>query len=71
MSAEGHDAGKKTSGHKCHNGTDISGCMVGVLIHTADIEDRDGAGRLLASIRRLYPRLRHVFADGGYAGQKR
>ena len=25
---------------------------------------------LLASIRRLYPWLRHIFADGGYAGQK-
>jgi transposase len=25
---------------------------------------------LLASIRHLYPWLRHVFADGGYAGDK-
>ena len=38
--------------------------------HTADIQDRDGAVPLLASIRGLYPWLRHVFADGGYAGQK-
>ena len=29
-----------------------------------------GAVPLLASIRRCYPWLRHVFADGGYAGQK-
>ena len=26
--------------------------------------------RLLASIRHLFPWLRHVFADGGYAGEK-
>ena len=26
--------------------------------------------RVLAPIRRLYPWLRHVFADGGYAGDK-
>jgi transposase len=25
---------------------------------------------VLASIRRLYPWLRHIFADGGYAGDK-
>ena len=36
----------------------------------ADIQDRDGAPDLLASIRSLYPWLRHVFADGGYAGDK-
>ena len=26
--------------------------------------------RVLASIRYLFPWLRHVFADGGYAGEK-
>jgi transposase len=35
-----------------------------------DIQDRDGAPGLLASIRYLFPWLRHVFADGGYAGDK-
>lgn len=39
-------------------------------MHTADIQDRDGAVPLLASIRRGFPCLRHVFADGGYAGPK-
>ena len=36
----------------------------------ASLQDRDGAPRVLASIRSLYPWLRHIFADGGYAGQK-
>ena len=67
---KGYDAGKKISGRKRHIVTDTSGFLVGLLIHTADIQDRDGAVPLLASIRSLYPRLRHVFADGGYAGQK-
>ena len=40
------------------------------IIHAADIQDRDGGSLVLASIRRLYPWLRHVFADGGYAGEK-
>ena len=36
----------------------------------ADVQDRDGAVPLLASIRHAFPWLRHVFADGGYAGTK-
>jgi len=44
--------------------------MVGLTVHGADIQDRDGAPALLKSIRHRQPWLRHVFADGGYAGQK-
>jgi transposase len=39
-------------------------------VHAADIQDRDGGSLTLASIRSLYPWLRHIFADGGYAGGK-
>ncbi|ESX66254.1 hypothetical protein X759_27750 [Mesorhizobium sp. LSHC420B00] len=44
--------------------------MVGLTVHTANIQDRDGAVGVSASIRRLYPWLRHLFADGAYAGEK-
>ena len=40
------------------------------MIHAADVQDRDGAPGVLASIRRGFPWLRHVFADGAYAGKK-
>jgi putative transposase len=40
------------------------------VIHTADIQDRDGAPLVLAEIIKRFPWLRHVFADGGYAGDK-
>lgn len=40
------------------------------MIHTADIQDRDGAPLVLAEIIKRFPWLRHVFADGGYAGEK-
>ena len=40
------------------------------MIHTADIQDRDGAPLVLTGIIRRFPWLRHVFADGGYAGNK-
>lgn len=66
----GFDAGKKVKGRKRHIVTDTGGLMVGGIIHAADIQDRDGAPDLLASIRYGFPWLRHVFADGGYAGPK-
>jgi len=50
--------------------TDTNGLLVGAQVHGADIQDRDGAVGVLASIRDLFPWLRHVFADGGYAGEK-
>lgn len=37
-------------------------------VHSADIQDRDGAPDLLKTIRHRWPWLLHVFADGGYAG---
>ena len=66
----GFDAGKKIKGRKRHIVTDTQGNLVGLVVHEADIQDRDGAPRVLSSIRALYPWLRHVFADGGYAGDK-
>ena len=66
----GFDAGKKVKGRKRHIVTDTEGHLVGVEVHTADIQDRDGAVGVIASIRSLYPWLRHLFADGAYAGDK-
>ena len=66
----GYDAGKKIKGRKRHILTDTGGLLVGAIVHTADIQDRDGAPDVLAAIRSSFPWLRHVFADGGYAGEK-
>ena len=66
----GYDAGKKINGRKRHIVTDTQGNLVGLVVHPADIQDRDGGSFTLASIRFRYPWLRHVFADGGYAGDK-
>ena len=57
-------------GRKRHILTDTLGLLVGAIVHTADIQDRDGAPSVLASIRTSFPWLRHLFADGGYAGEK-
>jgi len=66
--SRGYDAGKKIKGRKRHVLTDTNGLLVGAVIHTADIQDRDGAPLVLDSVRRKFPWLRHVFADGAYAG---
>jgi len=66
----GYDAGKRIMGRKRHIVVDTLGLLFGVVVHPADIQDRDGAPAVLASIRRTCPWLRHVFADGGYAGPK-
>ncbi len=66
----GYDAGKKIKGRKRHILTDTNGLLVAASVHEADVQDRDGAVPLLASIRHAFPWLRHVFADGGYAGTK-
>ena len=66
----GYDAGKKIKGRKRHIVTDTLGLLIGLLVHGADIQDRDGAPGLLKSIRYAFPWLRHVFADGAYAGPK-
>jgi putative transposase len=66
----GYDAGKKVKGRKRHIITDTYGFVVFILVHAADIQDRDGAVDVLKAIRYRFPWLRHVFADGGYAGNK-
>jgi hypothetical protein len=41
----GFDAGKKINGRKRHIVTDTLGHLVGLVVHGADVQDRDGASR--------------------------
>ncbi|MCH4023175.1 MAG: IS5 family transposase [Acetobacter sp.] len=66
----GYDAGKKIKGRKRHIATDTLGHIMTAVVHPADIQDRDGAFLVAARIRSLFPWLRHLIADGGYAGEK-
>ncbi len=66
----GFDAGKKVKGRKRHIITDTNGFLVRAIIHSADIQDRDGAPMVLRDTRYSFPLLRHVFAEGFYAGDK-
>jgi putative transposase len=40
-----------------------------VVVHAASIQDRDGAKLVLDKVKDRLPRLRLIWADGGYAGQ--
>jgi transposase len=66
----GYAAEKKVKGRKRHILTDTIGFLVGAIVHPADIQDRDGAPRLLEAMRHTFPWLRHIFADSAYAGGK-
>lgn len=65
----GYDAGKKIKGRKRHLLVDTMGLVLMVVVHVASIQDRDGARLLLAKAKGLFPRLRRIWADGGYAGK--
>ena len=66
----GYDAGKKIKGRKRHIVTDTLGNILDAVVHTADVQDRDGAPGLIESVRDNFPALARIFADGGYAGKK-
>ena len=39
-----------------------------MVVHPADVQDRDGAKLVLDKARGWFPSLRLIWADGGYAG---
>ena len=48
---------------------DTLGLVLAVVVHAANIQDRDGAKLVLERLKHKFSRLRLIWADGGYAGQ--
>lgn len=68
--AAGYDAGKKIKGVKYHILIDTLGLLLNVVVHPANIQDRDGAALVLNQrTRALFPFIQVIFADGGYQGE--
>jgi putative transposase len=65
----GYDAGKKIKGIKRHVIVDVLGLLIGIIVHSAAIQDRDGAKVLLLRVQDRLPRVKLIWADGGYAGK--
>lgn len=57
------------NGRKRHLLVDTGGLVLKVVVHPADIPDRDGARLVLEAITDRFPTLRHVWVDAGYAGK--
>jgi len=62
----GYDAGKKIVGRKRHIAVDADGRLLMVNLTPADISDSAGAQTILDAIRKRWPWVRHLFADGAY-----
>jgi transposase len=69
--SRGWDNAKKVNGRKRHIAVDTSGLLLEVLVTPASVQDRDGARPLLFNLKRARRRIRHAWADAGYAGQLR
>jgi putative transposase len=64
----GYDSGKKTFGRKRHILVDTLGLLLSVVVHSAGIQDRDGAQLVLAPLAHAFTKLRKIWADTGYRG---
>jgi len=64
----GFDAGKKIMGRKRHLLVDTLGLILAVVVHPANIQDRDGARLVLGKLEGAFELLRLIWADGGYGG---
>ena len=62
----GYDAGKRLKGRKIHALVDTEGLPMHIVVHSAGMQDRDGAVLVLARIRNRFPWLELIWADSGY-----
>ena len=53
---------------KRHILVDTTGLLLHAIVHSADIQDRDGGAMLMATLFGLHPFLLKLYADGGYQG---
>lgn len=48
---------------------DTLGLIITVIVHSAGVQDRDGARLVATKIKHWLPRLQVIWADQGYAGK--
>lgn len=66
----GFDVFKRIKGRKRHIITDTEGSLLALFVHPANIQDNHGAVPLLRSLGYRFPKLRYIFADRVYRGDK-
>jgi putative transposase len=66
----GYDAGKRVKGRKRHIVVDTVGNLLAVVVHAANIQDRDGAKLVLKRLRNeTATSIQRIWADAGYRGK--
>jgi putative transposase len=65
----GYDGGKRIKGRKRHLVVDVLGLLLVVGVHSAGVQDRDGAKSVLEALMAGFPGVQLIWADGGYAGK--
>jgi putative transposase len=66
----GFDCAKRVKGRKRHIVTDSQGLLLAALVHAANVQDNHGTVPLLAALRKIFPKLQHIFADRVYRGEQ-
>ena len=59
---------KKVTGRKRHIAVDTQGNLIFVVVHAANVSDRDGLWDVIDGLHERYPTITHVWVDGGYRG---
>ncbi len=62
----GYDAAKKIVGSKRHIAVDTDGRLLMVNLTPTDIADSTGALAVLEAVKKRWPGIKHLFADGAY-----
>ena len=62
----GYDGGKQVSGRKRHLLVAVLGLVLVAVVHSAGVQDYEGAGAVLENLRHRFSRLRHIWADSAY-----
>ena len=65
----GYDGGKKVKGRKRHILVDTEGLVLKAKVHSAKVMDYEGIKILLKHADTAFPRLCHLWLDGGYRGE--
>lgn len=66
----GFDAGKKIKGRKRHILVDTLGLILKCEVHSAGIQDRDGAALVFDKLTARFPFIEVICGDGGYQGPR-
>jgi len=69
LDQQGFDAGRNVTGRKRHILVDTLG-LLNVVVHPADVWDRDDARQLPRTARRWLTFIEHIFAEAGNQGSK-